>query len=85
MAALEAAAQVKMQVAVEERSLKQSGGFRLVADPSHCNPRCPHRVLAVQAEEGSMEFDLPTPTGPMSYGWHTAPHGEWLPVCFLTW
>ena len=34
MAALEAAAQVKMQAAVEERSLKQSGRFRLVADPS---------------------------------------------------
>ena len=81
MAALEAAAQVKMQAAVEERSLKQSGRFRLVADPSI-------PVTAIQgALTGFLQFkqkkDLwslicPPPTGPMSYGWHTAPHGEWL-------
>ena len=81
MAALEAAAQVKMQAAVEERSLKQSGRFRLVADPSI-------PVTAIQgALTGFLQFkqkkDLwslicPPPTGPMSYGWHTAPHGERL-------
>ena len=81
MAALEAVAQVKMQIAVEERSFKQSGRFRLVADPSI-------PITAIQgALIGFLQFKqkedlrnlicLPR-TGPMSYGWRTAPHGEWL-------
>ena len=81
MAALEAAVQVKMAAASEEKGNKQSARLRLIADPA-ISVKSIQAVLSkyVEFKEEKHLWSLvcPPASGPCSYGWHTRPDAQWL-------
>lgn len=81
MASLEAAASAKMQELALDKSQKMASRTRLQADPSISVSALEQVVRDFLVHKESRDIWgllMPPPSGPMSYGWHTQPCGEWL-------
>ena len=81
MAALSAALDERMRALSDERCQKQSSRLRLTADPniSVCQiQKVLTQYLHHKSSKDMWALICPPPSGPITYGWHTHPHGEWL-------
>lgn len=81
MAALEAALKEKLDLLAEEKSLKMKSKVRLMADPQ-VSPAAIQQVLTdfLRHKETKNLWSClaPPPTGPVQWGWHTHPQGDWM-------
>lgn len=81
MSKLDDVVKSKLAAAAEEKSSKQSGRFRLVADATISVAQIQEvltRHVHLKQEKQFWALICPPPSGPLSYGWHSKPEPEWL-------
>ena len=81
MSKLDDVVKSKLAAAAEEKSSKQSGRFRLVADATISVAAIQEvltRHVHLKQEKQIWALICPPPSGPLSYGWHSKPEPEWL-------
>ena len=81
MAALEALVQERLKQEKEDRCAKQANRIRLIADPRMSVQGlqvCVKNFLEHKESQDLWHCISPPPGTPSSYGWHSAPHAEWL-------
>eukprot|EP00435_Cladocopium_sp_Y103_P039085 s3931_g10.t1 len=81
MSALDLATSMKMAQHAEEKASKQSSRFRLIADPSISVSQIQsvlQKFCEFKQEKQLWTLICPPPAGPLSYGWHSKPDGQWL-------
>ena len=81
MSALEELVEAKLAKAKEEKSQRQSGRFRLVADVTiqvSAIQEVLTRHCKLKKEKQIWALICPPPSGPLSYGWHSKPDPCWL-------
>ena len=81
MSTLDAVLEEKMGALAKEKSAKQSGKARLIADPyitTNSLVECLGNFKRHKASKDLWSLISPPPGFPSSYGWHSLPHGEWL-------
>ena len=81
MAALEALVQEKLKQDKEDKCAKQANRIRLIADPSMSVQGlqvCVKSFLVHKETQDLWHSISPPPGTPSTYGWHSAPHAEWL-------
>ena len=81
MSKLDDVVKSKLAAAAEEKSSKQSGRFRLVADATISVAQIQEvltRHVHLKQEKQIWALICPPPSGPLSYGWHSKPEPEWL-------
>ena len=81
MAALEALVQERLKQDKEDRCAKQANRIRLIADPRMSVQGlqvCVKNFLVHKESQDLWHCISPPPGTPSSFGWHSAPHAEWL-------
>lgn len=81
MSTLDAVLEEKMEALAKEKSAKQSGKARLIADPYITTTSLVERLgnfMRHKASKDLWSLISPPPGLPATYGWHSLPHAEWL-------